>query len=98
MKMFHTKKEKGEKVGRLKFKSVCNCIPLRQYNTTYRIDFIRRLVRIQNISKYFTVHGLEQIPPETEITKAKLLRKASGFYLHVTCFVPKEQRAAQAHR
>ena len=91
IKILHTKKENGEKVGKLKFKSVCNCIPLRQYNTTYRIDFIRRLVRIQNIRKCFTVHGLEQIPPEAEITNAKLLRKASGFYLHATCFVPKEQ-------
>ena len=91
IKILHTKKEKGEKVGKLKFKSVCNCIPLRQYNTTYRIDFIRRLVRIQNIRKCFTVHGLEQIPPEAEITNAKLLRKASGFYLHVTCFISKEQ-------
>ena len=91
IKILHTKKEKGEKVGKLRFKSVCNCIPLRQYNTTYRIDFIRRLVRIQNIRKCFTVHGLEQIPSEAEITNAKLLRKASGFYLHVTCFVPKEQ-------
>lgn len=91
LKILHTKKEKGEKVGRLKFKSVCNCIPLRQYNTTYRIDFVRRLIRIQNIRKSFTVHGLEQIPQSAEITNAKLLRKASGFYLHVTCFVPKEQ-------
>ena len=89
LKILHTKKEKGEKAGRLKFKSVCNCIPLRQYNTTYRIDFIRRLVRIQNIRKGFTVHGLEQIPQEAEITNAKLLRKASGFYLHLTCFFPK---------
>ena len=91
MKMLHTKKEKGEKVGKLKFKSICNCIPLRQYNTTYRIDFVCRLVRIQNIRKCFTVHGLEQIPQEAEITNAKLLRKASGIYLHVTCFIPKEQ-------
>ena len=91
MKILHTQKEKGEKVGRLKLKSVCNCVPLRQYNTTYRIDFIRKLVRIQNIRKSFRVHGLEQIPQDAEITNAKLLRKASGFYLHVTCFVPKEQ-------
>ena len=91
LKILHTKKEKGEKVGKLKFKSVCNCIPLRQYNTTYRIDFIRRLVRIQNIRKSFAVHGLEQIPQDADITNAKLLRKASGFYLHVTCFVPREQ-------
>ncbi|MBR0278356.1 MAG: hypothetical protein IJQ75_00055 [Synergistaceae bacterium] len=48
LKVLHTKKEKGEKVGRLKFKSFCNCIPLRQYNTTYRIDFLHKLVRIQN--------------------------------------------------
>ena len=91
LKILHTKKEKGEKVGKLKFKSVCNCIPLRQYNTTYRIDFIRRLVRIQNIRKCFKVHGLEPIPQEAEISNAKLIRKASGFYLHVTCFIPKEQ-------
>lgn len=91
LKMLHTKKEKGEKVGRLKFKSVCNSIPLRQYNMTYRIDFVRKLVRIQNIRKSFRVHGLEQIPQVADITNAKLIRKASGFYLHVTCFVPKEQ-------
>ena len=88
LKALHTKKEKGEKVGRLKFKSYCNSIPLRQYNRTYRIDFVRKLVSIQKLKKSFKVHGLEQIPPEAEITNAKLIRKASGFYLHVTCFVP----------
>ena len=91
LKILRTKKAKGEKVGRLKFKSVCNCISLRQYNTTYRIDFVRRLVHIQNIRKSFSVHGLEQIPKDADITNAKLIRKASGFYLHVTCFIPKEQ-------
>ena len=91
LKVLYTKKEKGEKVGRLKFKSVCNCISLRQHNVTYRIDFVRKLVRIQNIRKSFSVHGLEQIPQEADITNAKLIRKSSGFYLHVTCFVPKQQ-------
>ena len=33
LKILHIKKEKGDKVGKLKFKSVCNCIPLRQYNS-----------------------------------------------------------------
>lgn len=91
LRILHTKKEKGEKVGRLRFKSVCNCVHLRQYNTTYRIDFARRLVRIQNIRKCFGVYGLEQIPQGADITNAKLIRKASGYYLHVTCFVTKEQ-------
>jgi putative transposase len=90
LKILHRKKAKGEKVGKLKFKSVCNCIPLRQYNTTYRIDFVRKRVRIQNIRKSFRVHGLEQIPQTADITNAKLIRRASGFYLNVTCFVPKE--------
>ena len=49
------------------------------------------LFTYKNIRKSFTVHGLEQIPPEADITNAKLLRKVSGFYLHVTCFVPKKQ-------
>lgn len=91
IKILHAKKEKGEKVGKLKFKSVCNCIPLRQYSTTYRIDFVRKLVRIQKIRKSFPLHGLEQIPQDADITNAKLIRKASGYYLHVTCFVPKER-------
>ena len=51
LKILHTKKEKGEKIGRLKFKSVCNCISLRQYNTTYRIDFVRRLFTLEIYEK-----------------------------------------------
>ena len=91
IKGLHTKKQKGEKVGKLKFKSYCNCIPLRQYNTTYRIDFLHKLVRIQNIKKWFRIYGLEQIPNDAELTNAKLIRKASGFYLNVTCFISKIQ-------
>ena len=89
IKGLHTKKQKGEKVGKLKFKSYCNCIPLRQYGTTYRIDIIHKLVRIQNINKWFRVYGLEQIPDNADLTNAKLIRKASGFYLNITCFIPK---------
>ena len=89
IKGLSTKKEKGEKVGRLRFKSYCNSIPLRQYERTYRIDFHYKRVRIQNIKKWLRVYGLEQIPSGADITNAKLIRKASGFYLNVTCFIPK---------
>lgn len=87
LRILKTKKEKGEKVSQLKFKSVCNSIPLRQYKTTHRMDFIRRVVSIQNLRKNIRVEGLEQIPPDAEITNAKSIRKTSGLYLHVTCLI-----------
>lgn len=86
----HTKKSQGTKIGKLQFKSVCNSIPLRQYNTTYKIDFKRNRIKIQNINKPFYVRGLKQIPDGAEITNAKFIRKASGLYFHITCFIPKE--------
>jgi len=90
IKGLHTKKEKGERVGKLKFKSYCNCIPLRQYGTTYRINFEKQTVKVQNIKKPFKVKGLDQIPADAEIANAKFIRKASGLYFHVTAYLPKE--------
>ena len=87
----HTKKKKGEKIGSLGFKPYCNCIPLRQYGVTYRINFPQNRIKIQNISKDFYVRGLKQIPEEAEITNTKFLRKPDGLYFHITCFVPKEE-------
>ena len=88
-----TKKRKGESVGELKFKSFCNSIPLRQYGTTYRIDFERNRIKVQNISKSFYVRGLKQIPNDAEIANARFIRKPSGLYFHITCFMPKKTHA-----
>lgn len=38
------------------------------------------------------VRGLGQIPQNAEITNAHLIQKSSGYYIAITCFVPKEQR------
>lgn len=85
-------KKKGYKVGKLKFKSFCNSVPLRQYGTTYRINFEKRVVFIQGYRKPFKVRGLEQIHEVDEIANAKLVRKPSGYYFHITTFsVPKEE-------
>ena len=88
IKGLHTKKERGEKVGALGFKSYCNSIPLRQFGTTYRIDFQRNRIKVQNIKKEFYVRGLKQIPQDADITNAKFIRKASGLYFHITCYIP----------
>ena len=85
-------KEKGHKVGALKFKSVCNCVNLKQFHVTYDIDKDRSRIRVQGIRKPFKVRGLEQISDDAEIANAKFIRKASGLYFHITCYVPKEEK------
>ena len=85
-------KEKGHKVGALKFKSVCNCLNLKQFHVTYDIDKDRSRIRVQGIRKPFKVRGLEQIPDDAEIANTKFIRKASGLYFHITCYVPKEEK------
>lgn len=80
-------KKKGNKVGKLKFKSYCNSIPLRQYGNTYRINFDNNTISIQGFRKPFKVRGLKQIPKDAEIANAKLTRKPSGYYFHITTYI-----------
>ena len=83
-------KKNGHKVGALKHKSFVNSIPLQQYGNTYKLDFERKRVRIQ-ILGVFRVLGLHQIPDDAEIANAVLVRKPSGYYLHVTCYRSKDR-------
>jgi putative transposase len=82
-------KEKGHKVGGLRYRPFVNSIPLKQYGMTHTLDRSRNRVRIQKLGT-FRVLGLHQIPPEAEIANAVLVQKPSGYYLHVTCYLPKE--------
>ena len=84
-------KKKGNKVGKLKFKSVCNVINLTQFGNTYRIDFEKNLIFIQGFKKPFKVRGLKQIPKDAEIANAKIVRKPSGYYFHITVFCKPEK-------
>ena len=92
LKSLRALKDNGNKVGRLRFKSVCNCIELKQYHVTYDIDMDRSCIRVQGIKKPFRVRGLEQIPADAEIANCKFIRKASGLYFHITCFLPKQEK------
>jgi len=87
-------KKKGHKVGALKYRPFVNSIPLKQYGVTFSLDLGRNKVRIQKLGA-FRVLGLRQIPPEAEIANAVLVQKPSGYYLHVTCYVPKENTFRQ---
>lgn len=83
-----TKKKQNKKVGYLKFKSVCNSLPLRQFGITYKIDFNLNRIKVQKIKKAFYVRGLTQIPNDAELANATLVRKASGLYFYITCYIP----------
>ena len=83
-----TKKRQGKKVGHLKFKSVCNSLPLQQFGKTYKIDFDLNRIKVQKIKKAFHVRGLKQIPKNAEFANATLVRKASGLYFCITCYIP----------
>ena len=86
------KKKKGYKVGKLKFKSLCNSIPLKQFGNTHRIKSLNK-VGIQGIKGNFRVHGLEQFAdnPNAEIANAKLLKKPDGYYIHWTVYISKNK-------
>lgn len=80
------KKKKGGKVGRLKFKRQVNTVNLRSLKILNS-----KTVSIPGFKK-LKVYGLEQFInfPEFEIASPKLIRKASGIYLHVPVCIPKE--------
>lgn len=83
-------KENGYKVGKLKFKSRINSIPLKQFGNTYKFHEVKpNYIKIQNIKGYFKVTGIKQIPKNAEFANAKLINKHNNFYLHITCFIPK---------
>jgi putative transposase len=84
-------KKHGFKIGKLKFKSRINSIPLKQYGTTYKFNETKpNYIKIQNIKGYFKIQGVKQIPKNTEFANATLINKNNNFYLALTCFVPKQ--------
>lgn len=84
------KKRKGGKVGRLKFKRQVNEINLR----TGSVHIVNsKTISIPGFRK-LKVYGLEQFLdfPEFEIANSKLIRKASGTYIHISVCVPKSNQ------
>lgn len=83
----HKAKEKGIKVGALKFRKTCNCIPLR----TGQLHVVNsKTVSIPGF-RNLKVYGLNQFMsfPDYEIADARIVRKASGIYLKVSVCIPK---------
>lgn len=85
-------KNKGLKVGRLQYKHECNEINLKQFGNTYKIKSHNK-ISVQNIG-VLVVNGLEQINlDEVEFANAKLIKKHSGFYIHLTTYSKKQPQS-----
>ena len=80
-------KKSGNKIGKLKFVSQCNTINLKQYGNTYKLS--ESTLKLQGFKEHFKLNGVKQIPKNAEYANAQLIKKPSGYYLHVTCYVSK---------
>ena len=84
-------KKKGLKVGRLQYKNECNEINIKQVGNTYKIRG-KNKIYVQRIG-VLVVNGLEQINlDEVEFANAKLIKKPSGFYIHLTVYTKKQSQ------
>ncbi len=87
----HNAKQKGRKVGGLKFKSDYRNIPLKQNDITFKVLKDKNRIKIQGLKKPLRVLGLEQLPNSCEIAKAELIKKADGYYVYVTSYINKQE-------
>lgn len=94
IKTLHTLKTKGlQKPGRLQFSKEETIIDLKQYGMTHKIVSSQR-VKIQGIPHNLKVNGLCQFIniPEVEFANARLLHRATGYFVQFVCYVPKENK------
>ena len=84
-------KEKGYNVGKLKFKSEINSIPLKQHNNTFTILKHSKRIKIQGIKQPLKVNGLNQLPKIYEIANANLVRCGKDYYVKITIYTNKEK-------
>jgi len=86
IKGLHSTKKIGKKVGKLKFKSEYTAIELSQYGVTHKITG-RNRIKINGIKRYLIVRGLQQIKSQYELANGKLIKKPSGYYIKLTCYI-----------
>ena len=91
VKALHELGKKGKKVGKIKYIKSLHSIFLMQYGNTYTLDIKKRTLHIQGLSD-FKVIGLEQIPNACDIATANLIERNGDYFLHVTVYLPKEEK------
>ncbi len=84
------KKKKGYKVGKLKYKSEMQSIPLKQFGNTFKI-LDKKYVHVQGIKQKLKVIGLKQIPIGSDIANGTLIHRNGDYYLSITTYQEKKQ-------
>lgn len=93
IKTLHTLKTKGlQKCGKLKYSKEETVIGLVQPNVSYQFKS-RKRVKIQGLGKAFPINGSDQFfnIEGLEYANARLIHRATGYYVQFVTFVPKEQ-------
>lgn len=93
------KKDKGHKIGKLKFTRQVKSINLKQVGSTYRFNKKLNKVKIQGLPYWYRVMGVRQFESleEYELANAKLLSRAGSYYLAVTVYSKKEDTSEQKY-
>ena len=75
----------------LSFVSEVNSVSLRQFGNDWKFNGTK--VKLARLKKPLKVFGLEQLSVEgIEFANARLIQKPTGWYIQITCYVPKQQR------
>jgi len=99
IKSLSTKKKKGKskEVGRLKFKSEVNSVPLKQYGISYKLDFVSNTLKLSGLKKSLKVKGFNQFKNISglEFANANLIKRQNDYFIKVTTFQPRKNNMSK---
>ncbi len=84
-------KKKGHKIGKLKYKSEIQSIPLKQLGNTFKI-LDAKYITVQGIKQKLKVIGLKQIPVGSDIANGTLIHKNGNYYVSITTYQEKKKQ------
>jgi putative transposase len=84
-------KKKGHKIGKLKYKSEIQSIPLKQLGNTFKI-LDAKYIMVQGIKQKLKVIGLKQIPIGSDIANGTLIHKNGNYYVSITTYQEKKKQ------
>ena len=75
----------------LSFVSEVNSVAFRQFGNSWKFDGNK--IKLSGLKKSLKVFGLEQLNiEEIEFANARLIQRPNGWYIQITCYVPKQER------
>jgi putative transposase len=79
-------KKYGHHIGRLKFKKNFSALIFNQYGHRGTHEIRGNKIKILGIKKLLPINGTNQLIDVVECGEARLIKKSSGFYVHLTTY------------